>query len=141
MAFDKNSVVHNIALMYCAFTQLTDGEVHEEEIKAVAKHSWGWMDALEVDLTGDDKVDLDDVKELLFDDVIPFYNAMDDDSRISEYVKVASTLKGLEWWNDDISKGFLGDLKDIADADGNYHENEKKWIGATAEIFGVDSPA
>jgi hypothetical protein len=141
MPFQKNSIVHNVALMYCAFTHLTDGEVADEEIKAVAGHSWGWLNALEVDLTGDDKVDVDDVKKLLFDDVIPYYNAMDDDSRIAEYVRVAHALHNLDWWNDECSTGFLADLKDIAEADGNFHKNEKGWINNTAEIFGVDSPA
>ena len=141
MAFDKYSVVHNIALLYCAFTHVTDGEVADEELKAVAGHSFGWMDALGVDLTGDNQLDGDDVKKLLFDDVIPYYNAMDTDSRISAFVEVASMLKSLDWWSDEISVGFLDDLKQIANVDGNYHENEKTWINATAEIFDVDYKA
>jgi|TARA_B100001971_G_C18114700_1_gene496162 hypothetical protein len=141
MAFNKNSVVHNIALLYCAFTHITDGEVSDEELQAVAGHSFGWMDALGVDLTGDDKVDIDDVKKLLFEDVIPYYNTLDTKSRISSFVDTAMMLKSLDWWKDEFSVGFLNDLKQIANSDGNYHENEKKWIGATAEIFGVDSPA
>jgi hypothetical protein len=141
MAFNKNSVVHNIALLYCAFTHITDGEVSDEELQAVAGHSFAWMDALGVDLTGDDKVDIDDVKKLLFEDVIPYYNTLDTKSRISSFVDTAMMLKSLDWWKDEFSVGFLNDLKQIANSDGNYHENEKKWIEITADIFGVDYEA
>jgi len=138
MAYDKNSIVHDITLLYVSFAQLTDGKTTPEEIAKIAEHAFTWMDALELDLTGDGKVDADDLNKLIFADVIPYFNAMDNDSRLLSIVETATMLQSQEWWNDEVSVGFLDQIKDIALADGKYHENEKKWIQSLAEIFDVD---
>jgi len=141
MAYNKNDITHSFAYLYVAFAHLTDGVINDAELKNIAAKVWGWLDTFENDVTGDGKIDVNDVKQILFDDVIPFYDSMDGESRCAEFGRIVDTQMAQEWWNDEFSTSVLKDMENLAKADGNYHENEKKWMGIMADQYGVSVPA
>ena len=139
--YNSDSTVHRVGYMFVAFSHLTDGEVHEDEVTTVAGILWAYLEAWDQDLTGDGAVDVDDVFKLLLEDIIPFYDSQDDDSRIQHFSDTVNLLTNQEWWTDNFAKMILEQLKSLALADGNYHENEKEWIRIVAKRFGVSAPA
>ena len=137
MAFEKDSVVHGIALMYCAFGHLTDGTLDRRELHVASNHILTWMEDMHMKALEDVKVDSACVRALLFEEVAPYYDSLSYDGKLAEYVRVAELLSAQEWWSDDVSMSLLDELKDVALADGHYDDNEKKWLETTAEVLGV----
>ena len=141
MAYNSDSTVHRVGYMFLAFSHLTDGEVDNKELGTLAGILWAYLEAWDQDLTGDGVVDFDDAVKLIDNDLIPYYNAQDDDSRIQHFSQTVNMLKAQDWWTDDFANMLLRQLKMVADADGHYHDNEKEWIRITADRFGVSAPA
>jgi len=140
-SFDSDSTVHRVGYMFVAFSHLTDGDVDDKEMTTLAGILWAYLEVWKVDLTGDGVVDIDDVCKLIDDDIVPFYNTQDVDSRIDYFVATAVALKNQDWWTNDFADMLLEQLKKVAMADGNYHEGEKVWIEALSDAFGVGVPA
>ena len=74
------------------------------------------------------------------DDVLPYYDSMNNEERLNEFVHFAKTFTKQEWWSKELAATFLVDLVEIANADGKVVELEKEWIISTANIFGINSP-
>jgi|AACY02.10.fsa_nt_gi hypothetical protein len=139
--YKRTSLLHNMAYLYAAYCHLTDGDVDKEELLQIGGRLVGWMKHFDIDLSGDGKIDGKDAAHLLFDIVVPYYDSMDNQSRISEFERILNTFKEQEWYSDKFASGLLLDLKELAEADGKYTDTEKQWIDISAEVFGVESPA
>ena len=139
--FKRNSLLHNMAFLYTAYCHLTDGDLDKEEVLQIGGRLIGWMKHLDVDVSGDGKIDGNDAAQLLFDIVIPYYDTMDGKSRIDEFARILNMLKEQEWYSDKFASTLLEDLKGLAEADGKFTDTEKNWINVSADIFGVKSPA
>jgi hypothetical protein len=144
VGFQDDSVVHNITYLFCALAHITDEDLSEEEMAVIAVNSLHWLEILEVDLTEDGVTDKDDINKLLYDDVIPYYNDLGRDQTqgllLSKVQESINFIKELEWWDDECSKYFLANMKEISEADGEISENEKGFINICAEELGFDSP-
>ena len=141
MEYKKDNVAHCMAYTYVAFAHLTDGKVDEAEWKNIGAKCWAWIEAFEMDVDGDGEVNGDDIVSLVFDCVVPFYDSMNNDARIDEFVRIISVLSAQDWWTDETSSSYLKDMKNLAMADGNFAEGEEKWLEIMAEGFGVSVPA
>jgi uncharacterized membrane protein YebE (DUF533 family) len=80
-----------------------------------------------------------------FNKMIDWYNAIGDaapqglmDSEIAKEVqKVANYLKDQPWFNQTFAQSLISDLVDVAKADGEVIENEKKSINEIAKSWGI----
>ena len=141
MAYNNNSIPQTMTYMYVAFAHLTDGTISEEEWGDIGGKVWSWLDAFEMDMNDDGVTDAKDVCTMINDNVLPFYNSMDNDGRVDEFVRIANLHKCQDWYSDEWATDMLNDMKGLAMADGNFHENEGKWLDALAEMYGVTAPA
>ena len=141
MQYERTNIAHCMTFMYVAFAHLTDGKVEKSEWKNIGQKVWGWIDTLEMDVTGDGKLDGDDIVALVFDCVVPFYDSMNTDMKIEEFVRIQCLLTSQDWWTDDMSTMMLKDMKNLAMADGDFCEGEEKWLEIMAKGFGVPAPA
>ena len=137
MAYKNHDIIHSFAFLYCAFAHLTDGEISEEEWKDIGGKVYGWLKAFDHDVTGDGKIDADDVVQIVFEDVAPYYDSMDNDGRISEFVRIIEMHKAQEWWTNDLATGVVKDLEGLARADGKMLEGEQKWLDLVAKQYGI----
>ena len=127
MAYKNHDLTHSFAFMYTAFAHLTDGEVQDEEKNEIGKKVWEWLNTFENDVTGDGKIDGDDVVSILFDDVFPYYDSMNVQGRIDEFNRIVAMQTSQDWWTDEMSNMVLRDLEDIAMADGKLYDTEQEW--------------
>ncbi len=83
-----------------------------------------------------------------FNKMIDWYNAIGDaapqglmDTEIAKEVqKAANYLKDQEWFNPTFAQSLISDLVDVAEADGEVIENEKKSINEIAQLWGLEVP-
>ena len=141
MEYKRTNIGHCMTFMYCAFAHLTDGEVDKSEWKNIGAKVWGWMDTFNMDVTGDGKLDGDDVTTLIFECVAPHYDSLDNKARCEEFAHCIALLMHQDWWTDELSNLMLKDFKNLAMADGKFAEGEEAWIGIIAKGFGVPVPA
>tara|TARA_B110000438_G_C15642122_1_gene575816 strand:+ start:453 stop:875 length:423 start_codon:yes stop_codon:yes gene_type:complete len=139
--YKNNDITHTFAFMYAAFAHLTDGEVQAEEKKVIGEKVYSWLCTFDNDVTGDGKIDGDDVISILFDDVFPYYDSMNVQGRLEEFDRIVALHVSQDWWTDEMSNGVLRDLEDIALADGKLMDTEQEWLGILARAYGVTKTA
>jgi len=135
--YKNHDLIHSFAFMYTAFAHLTDGEIADSEKNVIGKKVWEWLCTFDKDVTGDGKIDGDDVISILFDDVFPFYNSMDGQGRADEFNRIVSMHTSQDWWTEDMSNMVLRDLEDIAMADGKLYDTEQEWLSILTKAYGV----
>ena len=141
MEYKRTNIGHCMTFMYCAFAHLTDGEVNKSEWKSIGAKVWGWIDTFNMDVTGDGKLDGDDITALVFECVAPHYDSLDFNARCEEFAHCIALLMDQDWWTDELSNCMLKDFKDLAMADGKFEEGEEGWLEIMAKQFGVSMPA
>ena len=139
--YKNHDIIHSFAFMYAAFAHLTDGVVQDEEKKVIGQKVYNWLCTFEKDVTGDGKIDGDDVVSILFDDVFPFYDSMDNQGRVGEFNRIVAMQTSQDWWTDDMSNLVLRDLEDIALADGKLMDTEQEWLSILTKAYGVTTSA
>ena len=146
--FDRNNIVHNCVLLFTGFAGVTDGKLSKREIKEIKIITMELLDRFNMDLNQDGEIDEEDFDELFeiiqkqmesfnfsnsktFLERIGFSSSTKDEYPI-EFVREVSyaitQIKLHPSFNNDLGIQLINGLNTIAHSDGNFDNEESRWI-------------
>ena len=121
---------HMLAFMYLTFAHYTDGKITDDEMHAIEIKIKEWI--------GDDWIDAGVGDKSTLSEALDWYNSVDKDKRIDSLRQITKKWKEVSNWDRHLLRLILDDLVSIAKADGNFDEEEKRWIKFIADDMGLD---
>ena len=125
---DENemSLAHVLSFYYITFAHATDGDLSPEEIVEIAVIVSGWsgLDPEECALTVTEALEW-------------YVSSVRDPEEVAAVI-AATTLTIKEALDEDGYKLVIEDLVDIAKADGNFDDQEKKYVKMIGGLLGID---
>jgi len=134
--------VESSLFLMIASAEATDHYLDEQEIETIIEKT----NKLVMNYGKKQKLRTSETVQKKFNKMIDWYNTIGDaapqgkmDTKIANEVqKVADYLKNQPCFNQTFAKSLIADLVDIAEADGEVIEKEKKSINEIARIWGVE---
>lgn len=116
--------IEAIALLYLTFAHATDGALTGDEMRMLAEKLRSWQPGAELDAVGEQiKATVERYKKL-----------GDRDKRLAEAERCAATLAAT--LTEEQKAAILGDLGDLAAADGTVTPEESSFMATIAERLG-----
>ncbi len=128
MSATNPQLIDALAFLYLAFGQVTDGELTQDEMRTLA-------DKLQKRSPG---IELSELGQLLRRTVDSYKAIEDREQKVQRAQQCAALLRDAV--DDAMRQAILGDLVAIAYADGEVSQDEKTFIGQTAQTLGVPMP-
>ena len=121
---------HMLAFMYLTFADYTDGKITDDEMSEIESKVKEWI--------GDDWIDTGVGGKSTLSEAVDWYNSVDKDKRIYSFREITKKWKEISNWDDRLLTLVLDDLVSIAKSDGNYDDEEKRWIRFIADDMGLE---
>ncbi len=136
--------VKSSLFLMIASAEATDHYLDEQEIETILEKT----NKLVLNCTKKGVSTTGETVQQKFNKMIDWYNAIGDaapqglmDTEIAKEVqKAANYLKDQQWFNPTFAQSLINDLVDVAKADGEVIENEKKSINEIARLWGLEVP-
>ena len=120
---------HMLAFMYLTFAHYTDGEITDDEMSQIESKVKEWI--------GDDWIDAGVGDNSTLSEALDWYNSVDKDNRMDSFRQITKKWKEISNWDHHLLTLILDDLVSIAKSDGNYDDEEKRWIKFIADDMGL----
>ena len=136
--------VESSLFLMIACAEATDHYLDEQEIETILEKT----NKLVLNCANKGVSNTGETVQQKFNKMIDWYNAIGDaasqglmDIEIAKEVQKATNyLKDQPWFNPIFAQSLIADLIDIAEADGEVIENEKKSINEIARLWGLEVP-
>ncbi len=136
--------VESSLFLMIASAEATDHYLDAQEIETILEKT----NKLVLNCTNKGVSNKGETVQQKFNKMIDWYNAIGDvapqglmDTEIAKEVqKAANYLKDQQWFNPAFAQSLISDLVDVAEADGEVIENEKKSINEIAGLWGLEVP-
>jgi hypothetical protein len=121
--------IHYIGLLYLSFAHRTDGIFSKDEQTSIWKSLKKWMP---------DYSDNSSFSKTM-DEITHWYKQLQLEDNLEENLKeIASRMNDYEWFTDEKKEESLKDLRNIALADKQFLDAEKKWMRDIAKLWDID---
>jgi tellurite resistance protein len=134
--------VESSLFLMIASAEATDHYLDEQEIETIIEKTT----RLVLNYGRKEELATSETIQKKFNKMIDWYNTIGDtapqgkmDTKIADEVqKAINHLKNQAWFNRTFAQSLISDLVDIAEADGEVIEKEKKTINEIARMWGVE---
>jgi hypothetical protein len=122
---ENPSALHILAFVYLTFSHVTDGELAQSEVDAIAKALQGWLPEAPAGV----------IRRVIVESAAWVNGLPDDDARLAQAEEYAGVMK--QQMNDKQRSAVLVNLIELARADGRITDREEQFIKQLTTILGV----
>lgn len=122
---ENPSALHILAFVYLTFSHVTDGELAQTEVDAIAKALQGWLPEAPAGV----------IRRVIVESAAWVNGLADDDARLAQAEEYAGVMK--QQMNDKQRSAVLVNLIELARADGRITDREEQFIKQLTTILGV----
>lgn len=122
---ENPSALHILAFVYLTFSHVTDGELAQSEVDAIAKALQGWLPEAPAGV----------IRRVIVESAAWVNGLPDDDARLTQAEEYAGVMK--QQMNDKQRSAVLVNLIELARADGRITDREEQFIKQLTTILGV----
>lgn len=123
---ENPSALHILSFVYLTFSHVTDGELAQTEIDAIAKALQGWLPEAPGGV----------IRRVIVESAAWVNALSDDDERLAQAEEYVHLMK--QQMNEKQRSAVLVNLIELARADGRITEREEQFISRLTDILGMD---